>query len=108
MEKSFEPSSLNHDEMNVIVKNIVESVIENQPYKHSDVGQWNDTIVEQLVSKLVQMDANNKYIVSCTIIQKNGAGVSTKSTCYWNNNEDRSFVIRWENKHILSIINEFL
>lgn len=41
--------------------------------------------------------------VTCMIMQKNGAGLHTASSCYWNNDTDGSCTVRWENKSMYCI-----
>lgn len=100
---------MNNDEINSIAKNVIETIISNEPYKHSDVTGWNDSICEQIVQRLLQVNGNrNKYIVSCSIVQKNGAGISSTARCYWNQTNDQYLNIRWENKHLYCIVHLFI
>lgn len=51
---------------------------------------------------------NNKlFAVTCTIMQKNGAGLHTASSCYWDNVTDGSCTVRWENKTMYCIVSVF-
>lgn len=53
---------------------------------------------------------NNIYSllpVNCTIMQKNGAGLHTASSCYWDNASDGSCTVRWENKTMYCIVSVF-
>lgn len=45
--------------------------------------------------------------VTCMIMQKNGAGLHTASSCYWNNDMDGSCTVRWENKTMYCIVSVF-
>uniref|UniRef100_A0A182T746 Uncharacterized protein n=1 Tax=Anopheles maculatus TaxID=74869 RepID=A0A182T746_9DIPT len=42
--------------------------------------------------------------ITCMIMQKNGAGLHTASSCYWNNETDGSCTVRWENKTMYCIV----
>lgn len=95
------------DEINKITKEVIESIINNESYKHSYVGGWNDTIVDRVIQQLISNDSSYKYIVTCAIFQKNGAGLSTKTECYWNNAQDKFYNIRWENKHLHCMVHVF-
>ncbi|KAG8309671.1 hypothetical protein J6590_078967 [Homalodisca vitripennis] len=46
--------------------------------------------------------------VTCTIMQKNGAGLHTASSCYWDNTTDGSCTVRWENKTMYCIVSVFI
>lgn len=45
--------------------------------------------------------------VTCMIMQKNGAGLHTASSCFWNNETDGSCTVRWENKTMYCIVSVF-
>ena len=40
-------------------------------------------------------------------MQKNGAGLHTASSCYWDNSTDGSCTVRWENKTMYCIVSVF-
>lgn len=76
------------DEVNAVIKESIESTIQNAPYHHGKVGQWNTNIVEICLKKLTGLNKPFKYIATCTIMQKNGAGLHAASSCYWDNASD--------------------
>lgn len=49
----------------------------------------------------------SNYLVTCVIMQKNGAGLHTASSCFWDNTTDGSCTIRWENKSMYAIVTVF-
>ena len=50
---------------------------------------------------------NYHFSVTCVIMQKNGAGLHTASSCYWDNSTDGSCTVRWENKTMYCIVSVF-
>ncbi len=40
-------------------------------------------------------------------MQKNGGGLHTASSCYWDNSSDGSCTVRWENKTMYCIVSVF-
>lgn len=50
---------------------------------------------------------NDFFVVTCMIMQKNGAGLHTASSCFWNNETDGSCTVRWENKTMYCIVSVF-
>ncbi|GIZ04122.1 dynein light chain Tctex-type 1 [Caerostris extrusa] len=95
------------DDVSKIIKSAVEEVIERNTYQHSKVKQWSDKIVEQILSNLKELNKPFKYIATCVIMQKNGAGFHTASSCYWDNTTDGSCTVRWENKSMYCILSVF-
>jgi dynein light chain Tctex-type 1 len=105
------------DEVNAVVKECIESTIQNSSYHHNKVGQWNSNIVEQILKKLTGLNKPFKYISTCTIMQKNGAGLHVASSCFWDNSSDGMLSISFaynsvsrsndSNKVIISIRSSF-
>ncbi|KAJ4929103.1 hypothetical protein JOQ06_005103 [Pogonophryne albipinna] len=95
------------DEVSKIIKESVEATIGANAYQHSRVNQWTTSVVEQCLSQLSKLGKPFKYIVNCIIMQKNGAGLQTASTCFWDNSTDGSCAVRWENKSMYCIVSVF-
>uniref|UniRef100_F7C5B9 Dynein light chain Tctex-type 1 n=1 Tax=Ornithorhynchus anatinus TaxID=9258 RepID=F7C5B9_ORNAN len=85
----------------------IESSIGGNAYQHSKVNQWTTNVVEQTLSQLTKLGKPFKYIVSCVIMQKNGAGLHTASSCFWDTTSDGSCTVRWENKTMYCIVSTF-
>uniref|UniRef100_A0A669P528 Dynein light chain Tctex-type 1 n=1 Tax=Phasianus colchicus TaxID=9054 RepID=A0A669P528_PHACC len=83
-----EETSFVVDEVSNIIKEAIESAIGGNAYQHSKVNQWTTSVVEQSLSQLTKLGKPFKYIVTCVIMQKNGAGLHTASSCFWDNSSD--------------------
>ena len=57
-------------------------------FQHAKVNQWTNGVVESCLASLTKLQKPFKYIVTCVIMQKNGAGLHTASSCYWDNSTD--------------------
>ncbi|XP_025036442.1 dynein light chain Tctex-type 1 isoform X1 [Pelodiscus sinensis] len=95
------------DEVSNIIKEAVEGAIGGNAYQHSKVNQWTTSVVEQTLSQLTKLGKPFKYIVTCVIMQKNGAGLHTASSCFWDNTSDGNCTVRWENKTMYCIVSAF-
>ncbi|VDD78459.1 unnamed protein product [Mesocestoides corti] len=95
------------DEVTNIVKESIENNIGSSTYVHDKVPQWTSTIVEQILNQLTKLGKPFKYIVTCVIMQKCGAGLHTASSCYWDNSTDGSCTVKWENKSMYFIVTVF-
>ncbi|XP_062510915.1 dynein light chain Tctex-type 1-like [Corticium candelabrum] len=95
------------DEVSAVIKEGVETVIGSSSYHHNKVNQWTSSVVEQCLNQLTKMNKPFKYIVSCVIMQKNGAGLHTASSCFWDCATDGSCTVRWENKSMYCIVSVF-
>merc|ERR1739837_37079 len=95
------------DEVSNIIKESIESAIGGNSYVHNKVNQWTNSVVESCLASLTKLQKPFKYIVTCVIMQKNGAGLHTASSCYWDNSTDGSCTVRWENKTMYCIVSVF-
>ncbi|NXF37501.1 DYLT3 protein, partial [Nyctibius bracteatus] len=97
----------NADEAHNIVKECIESVLGKADYNHNKVNQWTATIVEQSLTHLVKLGKTYKYIVTCAVMQRSGAGLHTASSCFWDTTTDGTCTVRWENRTMNCIVNVF-
>jgi len=95
------------DEVSNIIKESIEGSIGGNAYQHNKVNQWTSNVVEQCLNQLTKLGKPFKYIVTCVIMQKNGAGLHTASSCFWDNTTDGSCTVRWENKTMYCIVSVF-
>ena len=66
----------------------IEPILGNQVYAPKKVGDWTSSIVEAVLKMLQAANKPFKYVVTCIIMQKNGAGLHTASTCFWDTKSD--------------------
>ncbi|KAG0699137.1 Dynein light chain Tctex-type 1 [Chionoecetes opilio] len=81
------------DEVSTIIKESIETVIGGNAYTSAKVNSWTAQVVENVLGNLSKLNKAFKYIVPCVIMQKNGAGLHTASSCYWNNDTDGSCTV---------------
>eukprot|EP01116_Phalansterium_solitarium_P000725 TRINITY_DN10579_c0_g1_i1.p3 TRINITY_DN10579_c0_g1~~TRINITY_DN10579_c0_g1_i1.p3 ORF type:complete len:114 (-),score=38.68 TRINITY_DN10579_c0_g1_i1:355-696(-) len=104
---SSEEAAFVVEDVQNIIKESVESTLQNTVYNHSKVPQWTSNVVEQCLKRLSALNKPFKYVVTCIIMQKNGAGLHTASSCFWDNTSDGSCSHRWENKNMYAITSVF-
>jgi dynein light chain Tctex-type 1 len=59
------------------------------------VPNWINIICDSTLKKLIEYGRPYKYMVNCTIMQRNGAGVQVASSCFWDAVIDNFAVITW-------------
>nr|ACO15040.1 Dynein light chain Tctex-type 1 [Caligus clemensi] len=106
-EETTEETQFVVDEVSNIIKESIESTIGGNGYAQSKVAQWTKSVVESCIASLTKLQKPFKYIVTCVIAQKNGAGLHTASSRYWDNLTDGSCTVRWENKTMYCIVSVF-
>ncbi|XP_060520420.1 dynein light chain Tctex-type 1-like [Cylas formicarius] len=95
------------DDVMKIGKEVIESVLTGTVYHQEKVNQWSAAISEQCLNALSKMKKNFKYVVTCSIMQKSGAGLHTASSCYWDSATDGTCTVRWENKSVYCVVTVF-
>ena len=63
--------------------------------------------IENSIKKLKELNKPFKYIVTAVLMQKNGAGLHTATSCFWDSTTDGSATLRWENKTMYCIVTVF-
>ncbi|RIB18204.1 Tctex-1, partial [Gigaspora rosea] len=98
--------TFNEDEVKIIVKEALEStILQDSAYLHSRISNWNATIVENTVKRLAALNKSIKYIVTCTIFEKNGAGIHATTTCHWDSKHDGDTTYRHDTNSMYVIVN---
>lgn len=87
----------NKEEAYSIVKEVVERHVNAVTYDDRKVGQWIQNIEEDIVKRLTSLGHPFKYIVTCLVMQRTGAGVHVASSCFWDANTDDSVTVPLEN-----------
>ncbi|KAK5847471.1 hypothetical protein PBY51_016594 [Eleginops maclovinus] len=104
---SSNESTFHSEEADSIVKECIESVVGNDDYSQSLVNKWTAGIVERCLTQLVKQGKPYKYIVTCAVMQKTGAGLHTANSCYWDTTMDGSSTVRWENRTMYCVVSVF-
>lgn len=104
---STNEGSFNSEEAEIIVKESIENVIGGDDYSQNQVNKWTASIVERCLTPLVKLGKPYKYIVTCAVMQKTGAGLHTANSCYWDSAMDGSCTVRWENRTMYCVVSVF-
>lgn len=94
-------------DVETLVKETITEILKQDAYNPDQVSQWTEHIVEEVLKKLTIRKRPYKYLVSCVIMQKNGAGLHTACSCYWDATTDGVAAVRWENRSMYCITTVF-
>jgi len=91
------------EDVDTIVKTAISSCLTDVMYNHKKVNDWINTIVDSCLKELQSLNRPFKYIVTCIIMQQNGAGMNTAATMFWDTSKDGRYVMNWSNNtmHVL-------
>lgn len=95
------------DDVSKIINDTIEATIGGSMYQQDKVNTWSAAVSEQCLNALSKLKKAFKYVVTCSIMQKTGAGLHTASSCYWDSATDGTCTVRWENKTMYCIVSVF-
>lgn len=89
---------LDIDELNQIIREAISKNLHGEnTFKPEELQIWNDAIVHQCLDELSKLSKPYKFIVTCIINQRDGAGFYSHSSCFLNTDTDSIATIRWDN-----------
>jgi dynein light chain Tctex-type 1 len=89
---------LDEGDVNQIIRGVLENVLgEVKSFEQERVAEWTNAIVHQCLHEIVELNKPFKYIVTCNINQRNGAGLFAHSLCYFDVEEDLLTQVSWNN-----------
>ncbi|XP_016124902.1 dynein light chain Tctex-type 1-like isoform X2 [Sinocyclocheilus grahami] len=91
-DQSAEESTFVVDEITTVIK-----TVKKHHWKQllPTIKQRMSSIVESSLRQLTKLGKPFKYMVTCIILQKNGAGLQTASSCFWDNSTDGKTLEDW-------------
>lgn len=94
------------DDASVICDDVIASIFQRESrYDHAKVPILVSSISDQVVQRLTQeAKLPRKYVALVSILQKNGAGIHTVSSCSWNAVSDACYVHKAENKAMYCLV----
>ena len=77
------------DDLGNTARSVMENVLQSDMYFQPDrVNYWCQQIMDQCLKEFHKMGKTFKYIITCFIMQRNGAGYQSANTCYWDTKSD--------------------
>mmetsp|Transcript_41892 Transcript_41892/g.110964 ORF Transcript_41892/g.110964 Transcript_41892/m.110964 type:complete len:123 (-) Transcript_41892:102-470(-) len=112
---SSEESAWVVEDVDKIIGETLDGYLKEQMYVEERVPHWINYICETVMKKLSETKKPFKYLVSCIIMQRNGAGIHTATSCFWDAGNDGVSTYIWpkekskdeKNKHMWAIVTVF-
>ncbi|KAL0206740.1 hypothetical protein P9112_012451 [Eukaryota sp. TZLM1-RC] len=105
--RSSEETAFVQEEVQNIVQESCETVLSKAVYTPDKVSQYTNDVIETVLKHLTALNKPFKYIVSCILTQKSGAGFHTASSAYWDSNTDGSAIVQYETPTMRVVVNVF-
>eukprot|EP01029_Cantina_marsupialis_P027509 TRINITY_DN770_c0_g1_i2.p1 TRINITY_DN770_c0_g1~~TRINITY_DN770_c0_g1_i2.p1 ORF type:complete len:130 (-),score=11.29 TRINITY_DN770_c0_g1_i2:83-436(-) len=95
MDETEESAFMVEGEVEPIVKSVIDLYLKDKMFDEKQLPHWINSICEDVVKQLSDLKKPFKYVVSCSIMQKNGAGVHVTNSCHWDAVNDGMCTIKW-------------
>lgn len=97
-------AEFNVEDVEGIVRLAIQNSLNDHYYKANKVNEWTNSIVAICLKDLQQLGRPFKYIVTCIIMQKNGAGLNTSYSAHWDTAKDGYCKVPWQNSTMHCIV----
>jgi len=97
MDEHSDEVSFISEQVELTAYEVIESTLKDNFYHESLVQGWVNDICQKITTELVLTNKPFKYIVTCTVMQKNGAGALIAHSCFWDAVNDNVVVVKWPN-----------
>ena len=86
------------EEAAAIVKEAMRVTLENRHFQEKKLKEWMSEVTERTLSELARLAKPFKYVVTCLITQKSGAGLHMSNAFRWHPSTDGTCTVKWENE----------
>ncbi|CAN0219850.1 unnamed protein product [Ascophyllum nodosum] len=83
------------EQVESIVMAVIDGILRTEIYIEEKASHWVNIICEKSMQELHDLGKPFKYVVSCAIVQKNGAGFHTGHSAYWDMTIDNLCQVAW-------------
>ncbi len=87
-----------------VVRNAIHSTLNEVNYNSKKVNEWTNNIVTGCLKELQALGRPFKYIITCVIMQKVGAGLNTSTSMFGEASKDGYCKIPWQNSTMHCIV----
>lgn len=91
-------------EVDTLIRDSVSQTVGESQFTLAKINLWSSNVVEGCLKKLASLNKPFKYVVTCNLTQKAGAGLHTASCTRWNEKTDGKMSVQWENQTMLVLV----
>jgi dynein light chain Tctex-type 1 len=95
------------EDVEIVAKKAIQSVLNGQIYNNKKVNEWTNAIVTSCLKDLQHLERPFKYVISCIIMQNNGAGMVSSASMFWDGSKDGHCKSTFDNQTINCIVTIF-
>lgn len=91
-------------EVDTMVRESITSAVGDSQFLHSKIDTWSANIVEGCLKRLAALNKPFKYVLTCNLTQKAGAGLHAASCTRWQDKTDGKLSVQWENPTMIILV----
>lgn len=91
-------------EVDTMIRGAIGAAIGDNQFLHAKIDLWSSNIIEGCLKRLAALNKPFKYIVTCNLSQKAGAGLHAATTTRWNDKTDGKLTVQWENQTMIILV----
>lgn len=92
------------EDVETVIKNAIGVVLNDTSYTPNKVNDWSNNIIAAALKGLQSLNRPYKYVLTVIIMQKNGAGLVTATSTFWDTSKDGLCNVTWENNTMHCIV----
>lgn len=92
-----ESAEFSVEDVEGIIRNAIVNTLNQHQYNSKKVNEWTNSIVQNCLKELQALARPFKYIITCIIMQKTGAGLNTTASMFWDAAKDGHCKVPWQN-----------
>jgi dynein light chain Tctex-type 1 len=95
------------DDIETVIKSSIGSVLTSQSYNPSKINDQINSIISATLKGLQSLSRPYKYTTTAILMQKNGAGLVSAASTYWDAERDGLCKVMWENQTMHCVVTVF-
>ena len=92
------------EDVEAIVRGAIHNSLNEAQYNSKKINEWSNNIVTCCLKELQTLARPFKYIITCVIMQKTGAGVNSSTSMHWDASKDGLCKVPWQNATMHCIV----
>jgi dynein light chain Tctex-type 1 len=90
-----------------IVKSQIGSILNDVSYNSEKVNDWSNNIIDSSLKGLQSLNHPYKYAITATLMEKNGAGLVSACSSFWDVRCDGLCKVSWQNNTMHCLVAVF-
>lgn len=101
----MEIPGFNEEDIHSATIDVIDKIIRDETtFKVEKIKEWTDAIIKETLMELLKFEQKFKYILTCEINQRYGAGLYSYSSCFLNQQTDAVKQVKWESDAMICLV----